>query len=342
MGKKYQIFISSTYKDLKPARRRVSDVILSMGHFPVGMEMFGARDEEQWEIIQHTIDQSDYYIVIVGRCLGSLVDGEDISYTQKEFRYARDIGLPILAFIASEDATIAPSYQDTEPEKIVKLNAFKKELKEGRTVDFWDNYDNLATKVAISLPKAINSRPMAGWVRLSQDKNKKSADMILQSENTDRLLSIKREMENQLVDTSWVKTSKDRKMLAVEPWRKFTNNNIILRSAEIKDPAYENGLLKVEPYDFYDHGLLYFSPKGGASLRIKLKTADGREKESNVEVYIVNTLPFCNIYKVDKKGSKNYPYPTLYCVFTKGCPATEEWYIDKRTGIRYLQNQVVN
>ena len=54
MEKKYQIFISSTYKDLIEARSKVRDAILSMMHFLVGMEMFNAADEEQWEIIQET------------------------------------------------------------------------------------------------------------------------------------------------------------------------------------------------------------------------------------------------------------------------------------------------
>jgi hypothetical protein len=47
MGRKYQIFISSTYEDLKDERRAVQDIILSMQQFPVGMEMFSAADEEQ-------------------------------------------------------------------------------------------------------------------------------------------------------------------------------------------------------------------------------------------------------------------------------------------------------
>ena len=51
MDKKYQIFISSTYEDLKEERKKVIEAILTMNHFPVGMEMFSAADEEQWEII---------------------------------------------------------------------------------------------------------------------------------------------------------------------------------------------------------------------------------------------------------------------------------------------------
>lgn len=74
MEKKYQVFISSTYKDLIEARSKVRDAILSMMHFPVGMEMFNAADEEQWEIIQETIDSSDYYVLILGQRYGSVIE----------------------------------------------------------------------------------------------------------------------------------------------------------------------------------------------------------------------------------------------------------------------------
>ena len=109
MEKKYQIFISSTYVDLKDVREKVRDAILSIYHFPVGMELFGAADEEQWEIIQETIDSSDYYVLIIGQRYGSIISsGSDagISYTEKEFRYARQKGIPILAFIIKDNVDI--------------------------------------------------------------------------------------------------------------------------------------------------------------------------------------------------------------------------------------------
>lgn len=110
MEKKYQIFISSTYKDLIEARSKVRDAILSMMHFPVGMEMFNAADEEQWEIIQETIDSSDYYVLILGQRYGSVIEsGSDagISYTEKEFRYAREKKIPVLVFIIDDDVVYA-------------------------------------------------------------------------------------------------------------------------------------------------------------------------------------------------------------------------------------------
>ncbi len=45
MDKKYQVFISSTYEDLKEERDQAIKAVLEMGHIPVGMEMFSAADE---------------------------------------------------------------------------------------------------------------------------------------------------------------------------------------------------------------------------------------------------------------------------------------------------------
>lgn len=42
MEKKYQIFVSSTYEDLKKERDKVFATILKMNHFPIGMELFNA------------------------------------------------------------------------------------------------------------------------------------------------------------------------------------------------------------------------------------------------------------------------------------------------------------
>lgn len=104
MNKKYQIFISSTYKDLIEERERVIKTILKMYNFPIGMEMFHADDDKQWAQIKNTIDHSDYYILILGRCCGTLIDDENISYTEKEYNYALKKEIPILRFVISDKA----------------------------------------------------------------------------------------------------------------------------------------------------------------------------------------------------------------------------------------------
>ncbi|ECZ7129828.1 TPA: DUF4062 domain-containing protein, partial [Salmonella enterica subsp. enterica serovar Virchow] len=71
-NKKYQVFVSSTYVDLIDARKKIIETVLSLYHFPVGMEMFSADDSEQWDIIKETIDASDYYVIIIGHKYGSV------------------------------------------------------------------------------------------------------------------------------------------------------------------------------------------------------------------------------------------------------------------------------
>jgi site-specific recombinase XerC len=70
--KKYQIFVSSTFGDLKNSRNKVIETILKAYHLPVGMEMFSADDADQWKVIKDTIDLSDYYVVIIGHRYGSV------------------------------------------------------------------------------------------------------------------------------------------------------------------------------------------------------------------------------------------------------------------------------
>ncbi|MBP3819959.1 MAG: DUF4062 domain-containing protein [Butyrivibrio sp.] len=170
MNKKYQIFISSTFEDLKQERVAVRDAILRMSHFPVGMEQFGAADEKQWMIISDLIDTSDYYVLIMGNRYGSVIPDSDddiyagMSYTEKEMRYADEKGVPILAFLPDKSVPIQQD-QLEDDEKRKKLEFFKNHVKNRSTVAFWNNADNLASLVTSSLYMAFGRTERPGWVR---------------------------------------------------------------------------------------------------------------------------------------------------------------------------------
>lgn len=162
MSTKYQIFISSTYDDLKEERSQVIKAVLEMGHIPVGMEMFSAADEEQWKIIARQIDESDYYVIIVGHRYGSL--SENISYTEKEFNYAISKGIPIYGFIVNDDIQPLAKNVDGDAKKKISLKKFKIKVR-SRPVSFWKSADDLHGKVSIALMKAFNTTPRIGWSR---------------------------------------------------------------------------------------------------------------------------------------------------------------------------------
>ncbi len=166
MDKKFQIFISSTYEDLKDERDQAIKAVLEMGHIPVGMEMFSAADEEQWQLISRQIKETDYYIVIIGHRYGSETD-EGISYTEKEYDYAVTLGVPTLGFIIDDEASWPKKFIDGSQKKKRKLEQFKEKVK-GKLVQFWFSKDDLHGKVSISLVKAMNTNPRIGWTRASE------------------------------------------------------------------------------------------------------------------------------------------------------------------------------
>jgi len=59
LEKRYQVFVSSTYADLKEERQKVIQALMELDCIPAGMELFPAADEEQFEFIKRVIDDCD-------------------------------------------------------------------------------------------------------------------------------------------------------------------------------------------------------------------------------------------------------------------------------------------
>ncbi len=185
MKTKYQIFVSSTYEDLKEERDLVIKAILEMGHIPVGMEMFSAGDEQQWELIKSQIDDCDYYVVISAFRYGSL-DG-DIGYTEKEYDYAVSKGVPALGFVINDAVNWAASKVDTNALKVEKLRAFKNKI-QSKIVSYWNDKNDLYGKVSISLMKQFNTNPRVGWIKSSEQMSPDIVNEISRLSNENSLL----------------------------------------------------------------------------------------------------------------------------------------------------------
>lgn len=195
--------------DLKEERQKVIDTILSMNQFPSGMEMFSAADEEQWEIIKETIDTSDYYILIVGMKYGAIEPESGISYTEKEFNYAIEHGIPVLAFIIADDIPIPAGMMESDPVKAAGLAAFKIKVKTGRVVKFWHNADELATQVSQSIYKVMSRANRPGWVRTTEfDIEKSYSEIIRLTERIHQLEAMNADLsvQNQRKPHLWIET----------------------------------------------------------------------------------------------------------------------------------------
>lgn len=203
MNKRYQVFISSTFTDLKDERSKVIQTIMELDCIPAGMEIFPAIDEEQFEFIKKVIDDCDYYVLIIGGKYGSLSE-DGVSYTEKEYDYALEKKIKVIALIHGNPDSIPLGKSEKDNILRHKLDDFKQRVKTGRLVKFWNTTEDLAGLVALSLSKTIKTYPAIGWVRgntisnvealeeLNQqrklnDELKKELDKISEKLNTEPL-----------------------------------------------------------------------------------------------------------------------------------------------------------
>lgn len=166
MDKRYQVFISSTFVDLVEERREVMQALLEMDCLPAGMELFPAGNTDQWTLIKGVIEQSDYYLVILGGRYGSMSE-EGISYTEKEYDYAVELGIPVMGFVPADVDAIPVGKTDKDDAAAKKLDEFRTKVQLKITKD-WKNAEDLGSKVTRGLIHLIKNNPRPGWVRGDQ------------------------------------------------------------------------------------------------------------------------------------------------------------------------------
>jgi hypothetical protein len=184
-AKKYQIFLSSTFVDLKTERQDAIGVILDLGHIPAGMEMFPASDVNQLDHIKRIIDQCDYYVLILAARYGS-TDEAGISFTEREYDYAVEQGKVVLAFPHATPAELTKG-ADVDRVAADKFEKFRQKIMQGRLVKPWAAREELNSKVIIALHHAITDFPQAGWIR---------GDVVASEEILTKIVELQSENDN--------------------------------------------------------------------------------------------------------------------------------------------------
>lgn len=189
--KKFQIFVSSTYTDLKEERQAAVEAILSAGHIPAGMELFSAGDESQMTVIKRWIDESDIYLLILGGRYGSIEPKSGKSYTHLEFEYALEQKKPLFSIVITEkaldDKVIEMGRSALEDENPKLLKEFKA-LTTTNMVEFWNDKKDIQLAIFKTLSDFIYRKELIGWVKADNVVNTALlADEIakLSKENTE-------------------------------------------------------------------------------------------------------------------------------------------------------------
>jgi Domain of unknown function (DUF4062) len=165
--RKLQVFVSSTYTDLKEERQAAVAAILSTGNIPAGMELFSAGDETQMDVIKRWIDESDVYLLILGGRYGSIEPNSGKSYTHLEYEYAVEKRKALFAVVIEEE------YLDekvrTQGKQVVELdngNALKqfRTLVCSNMVSFFGDLKDIKLAIQESMSDFMRREELKGWI----------------------------------------------------------------------------------------------------------------------------------------------------------------------------------
>lgn len=151
------IFISSTYRDLKPHREKIWNTLQNFDVEITGMEEFGARQSTPLETCLNEIERSDIYIGIISMCYGSVDSITGKSYTQLEYERAKEKGLDVLIYLIDENKGEVLTGNIDFGSKNLSLNNFKSILKNNHTVDWFVSEEDLSQKIYKKLNKILQN-----------------------------------------------------------------------------------------------------------------------------------------------------------------------------------------
>lgn len=215
MNSKLQIFISSTYTDLKAERQAAVEAILKAGHIPAGMELFTAGDRSQWEVIQRWITDADIYMIILGGRYGSIEPDSGLSYTELEYDFAVRSGKPHFAVVIEEAAlekmVHALDSGVREGDHPEKLKAFRTKVL-SKMSSFFSDPKDVKLAVLETVPRLAADHKLKGWVRAG-----KVPDILAAKEGV--VLIIGEHWLNLSSRSEMVKTRGDTAIYSEPEWR---------------------------------------------------------------------------------------------------------------------------
>lgn len=141
--------------------------LLEMDAIPAGMELFPAANEDAWKLIQRIIEESDYYVLIIGGRYGT-TDTHGIGYTEREYDFAMSCGIPVIPFLHEKPDSIPVGKSEIGEEARNKLSAFRQKVEKSHHCKYWNDPEQLGSRVTRGLLSQTKTTPRTGWVRADE------------------------------------------------------------------------------------------------------------------------------------------------------------------------------
>lgn len=158
---RYQIFISTSGRDMQPERMVLSQTLVGMGFFAWGLEH---RTPLTTTLARRQIDECDYVILLLGSQYGEQsISG--VSYLSLEYEYALSQAKPIIVFMHEQPENREIDLQEIHPQLKDKFLAFRKKLlHEAEHIFYFKTPRELELAVRLNIPLMVEQHMGQGWV----------------------------------------------------------------------------------------------------------------------------------------------------------------------------------
>lgn len=170
---KHQVFICSTFIDLKKERQKLFIELYKNGFIPVGMEGFTPANRGQLQYIKDRIDECDYFVVLVAHRYGTespdATAGESI--TEYEYNYALVKGnIPISRFVITDSASWPGDEKfrslGRDRDRLIKFKArLAKTDRDIFSINPWQDGGDLVRQVLTAVNAMRTEEPRPGLIR---------------------------------------------------------------------------------------------------------------------------------------------------------------------------------
>lgn len=175
---RYQIFISTSGRDMQPERMVLSQTLVGMGFFAWGLEH---RTPLTTTLARRQIDECDYLILLLGSQYGEQsISG--VSYLSLEYEYALSQAKPIIVFMHEQPESREVDLQETHPQLKDKFLAFRKKLlHEAKHIFYFKTPRELELAVRLNIPLMVEQHMGQGWVPAHQAQQLEDEIRLLRS-----------------------------------------------------------------------------------------------------------------------------------------------------------------
>jgi hypothetical protein len=225
----YDVFVSSTAKDLGAHREATRRAIEVLRQHPISMEDFGAQAVDGASVSTAEVAACDLFLLVIAWRYGAVPASETRSITELEYLESQRLGKPCLIFLA-DNATQAPDGPDDlfpaglrDPEHAEKLAAFRASVLPGHVVATFTTPESLYEAVVRAVSGWLLAQPAGA--RPPRDVPRTARDFVGREDPVARLLDRLRAGQSAAISAAVVgMAGVGKSALAAEVVRRLAND----------------------------------------------------------------------------------------------------------------------